>query len=330
MVAGLDKEYSKLSPLATVRRLASYTFFQGRPIATRGRWINPLVIAHLRMQRRLPQLREVEKPIFIVGTGRSGTTILGTVMSIHRDVGYLMEPKALWHVICPEEDVSGNYSCGTARYRLGEQEASSDVRRAAHRLFGNYLALTLSKQVVDKDPELIFRVPFVRAIFPDAKFVFLVRNGWNTCYSIVRFSQKSGRRVNGESHDWWGVNNRKWKLMLEQLVAPDPVFDDITKDLLDLDSHFNRAVVEWIVTMREGLRRMVQSPECIHLLSFEELVTDPRQVLADLLAFCELPPDDRLFAYAERVLLLPPDHPRPDVEPALLPLFENTLHQLGY
>ena len=44
-------------------------------------------------------------------------------------------------------------------------------RRAAQ-MFGAYLTTTRSERLVDKYPELIFRVDFVRALFPDARFHF--------------------------------------------------------------------------------------------------------------------------------------------------------------
>ena len=158
MVAQIDATYFKTRPTKAISRLMSYALFEGRPLTTRGQWINPLVFAHFAIEKRLPQIRRVEKPVFILGTGRSGTTILGVVLSMHREVGFLNEPKALWHAIFPEEDVIGNYSRGKAKYRLSVSDATMEVKRNAHRLYGAYLASVCSRRLVDKYPELIFRV----------------------------------------------------------------------------------------------------------------------------------------------------------------------------
>ena len=101
MPAQIDRRYVRASPFKACGRLVSWSLFEGRPLTTRGRWINPLVFALYGIQRRLPQLHRVERPIFIVGTGRSGTTVLGTVLSLHRELGFLNEPKALWHAVLP-------------------------------------------------------------------------------------------------------------------------------------------------------------------------------------------------------------------------------------
>ena len=165
MVAQVDMTYIKLRPSKLYSRLISYALFEGRPLTTRGRWINPILFTLFSLQKRLPQFKKVEKPIFILGTGRSGTTILGLVLSMHRDVGFLNEPKAIWHSIYPYEDVIGSYSRGAAYYRLTESNVDASIKRNAHRIFGTYLTSVFSHRVVDKYPELIFRASFIKAIF---------------------------------------------------------------------------------------------------------------------------------------------------------------------
>ncbi len=128
------------------------------------------------MIKKFPQLKRVEKPVFVLGTGRSGTTILGIILSMHKDVGFLNEPKALWHSIYSDEDLIGSYSLGNASYRLGSEKITPEIKKQAHRLYGAYLRATFSSRAVDKYPELIFRIPFVLDIFPDAKFLFLLES----------------------------------------------------------------------------------------------------------------------------------------------------------
>ncbi len=190
MIAQIDDRYLNTRFWNLWSRMESYVFFEGRPLTTRGRWINPLVFAQFHIWKRLPQVKKVKKPIFILGTGRSGTTVLGIVLSMHREVGFLNEPKALWHAIHPREDLIGNYTLDAACYRLGTADATDLRRKWIHRIYGVYLSATFSTRVVDKYPELIFRVPFIKALFPDAKFIFLMRNGWDTCRSIVGWSMR--------------------------------------------------------------------------------------------------------------------------------------------
>ncbi|NEQ22844.1 MAG: sulfotransferase [Microcoleus sp. SIO2G3] len=309
--------------------MLSYALFEGRPVTTKGRWINPLIFTLFALKKRLPPLKKVEQPIFIVGTGRSGTTILGIVLSLHQDVGFLNEPKALWHAIYPHEDLIGSYSCEAAHYRLSAKDVTDEVTQSAHRLFGAYLTAVASKRVVDKYPELIFRTSFVRTIFPDAKFIFLVRNGWDTCQSITGWSKRFGVQDKDEVHDWWGVNYRKWHLLVNQLVATNPNFKSITEEVRSLNRQTDMAAVEWIVTMKEGLRLMQES-DSIYKLHYEELTSHPDKSLTQLLEFCELPTDKAVFDYAHQILAPAPPHKSFDLHPAIRPLFEDTMTALGY
>jgi hypothetical protein len=332
VIAQLDPLYIKTRPAKALSRLVSYALFEGRPLTTRGQWINPLVFAHFAVEARLPQLAAVEKPIFIVGTGRSGSTVLGVLMSMHRDVGFLNEPKALWHAVCPEGDVFGQYPPrGQARYSLGASDATDDVRRRARRLFGAYLKATGSRRVVDKYPELIFRVPFVREIFPDARFVFLVRDGRETCRSIHDWSERKGVRSAAGVHDWWGADNLKWHLMLEQLV---PNEEDLARSLDEIRGfvrHVDMAAVEWVVTMREGMRQAGRYPPSFHTVRYESLVADPRRELSGLLDFCELSPDGIFLTFAEHKLVqAPPKRGVLELHPAIRGAFDETARALGY
>ena len=331
MIAQINSEYITTRPTKALTRLISYAFFEGRPVTTKGRWINPVVFSLLKKAASSSRrFTPVEKPIFILGTGRSGTTVLGIVLSMHRDVGFLNEPKAMWHLIHPHEDIIGNYSLNHAKYRLNAEDATDEMCQQAAQMFGAYLAVTGSRRVVDKYPELIFRVDFVRALFTDARFIFLVRNGWDTCHSIANWSKRLGAQVNGEKHDWWGVDDRKWKLIIDQLVTTDADLKNIVEDVKNFDRHLDRASVEWVLTMREGLHLMQNLPNCTYIIHFEKLTSTPQEVLSPLCEFCELLTDTTFLNYAQHTLKpVPPREPF-DLHTKIAPIFYDTMSRLGY
>ncbi len=331
MIAQLNSRYIKTRPSKALTRLISYAFFEGRAATTKGRWINPLVLSFLKsVSSSNRQFKPVNKPIFILGVGRSGTTILGMVLSIHQDVGYLNEPKVIWHLIHPEEDVIGSYSKTTGRYRLNVDDATEEMCERARKIFGAYLSTTGTKRVVDKYPELIYRVDFVREIFPDARFILLVRNGWDTCQSIATWSERLGVSYKGETHDWWGVDNKKWKLIVKDLVATDAEMIDIVEDVNQFEKHSDKAVVEWVVTMREGLNLMEKYPECTYTVRFEELTTHPEKTLSPLCDFCELHLDKTFLDYARHTLHPVPQREHFKIHPKIAPIFYDTMEQLEY
>lgn len=330
MIAQLDPLYIKTRPNKAITRVVSHLFFQGRFLTTQHRWLNRFILAELALIRQLPTLKLVEKPIFIVGIGRSGSTILGKVLSMHKALGFLDEPKALWYSIWNEEDVSGHFSRGPARYRMHAHDVTSERYQAAHRIFGFYLAITRSERVLDKNPELVFRIPFVRAIFPDAKFIFLVRNGWDTVTSIASWSRRFVRHRNGAVEDWWGINRRKWEFIVKQLVPTDPLLASSVEKIQKFSRHEDMAAVEWIVTMQEGLRAMQLFSDSVHIVRFEGLPFDPRDTLRKIMTFCELADDEVFLSFAERELKsLLPRGPVELAEVIREPFFE-TMQALNY
>lgn len=329
MIAQIDKAYIQTRPTKLFSRLFSYALFEGRPITTKGQWLNPLLFFLFRIEKRLPQLKTVEKPIFILGTGRSGTTLLGTLLSMHKDVGFLNEPKALWHSIYAAEDLAGSYTLQKAFYRLNAQHVSNNVKKDAHRLFGAYLTATCSSRIVDKYPELIFRVPFVKEIFPDAKFLFLVRNGWDTCSSIANWSERAGAVVNQVTHDWWGRNNRKWGLLVDEIISPDPYYQNAVSSILGFHDHFNMATVEWIATMREGIKMMREYPDDILMIRFEDMTNNTLECFRRIVDFCELREDNKMMEYAEKKIIPISSHPKKNIHSDIYQLFMNINFCLG-
>lgn len=330
MVAQIDSRYRAAGPGRTLSRLLCYALFEGRPLTTRGRWINPLVLAGHRLHARTPVLRAVERPIFIMGVGRSGTTVLGTALSLHRQVAFLNEPKALWHAGVGQEDVIGSYDRGVARYRLGRSDVDGRVSRRLRRIYGACLFWTRRRRIVEKNAEIVHRVPFLRAVFPDARFLLLVRNGRDVSQSIHLWSQRHGKRRGGELHDWWGADRRKWRLMLDELARAEPTLQAALGQLERVGDDRQWAAVEWSLAMRAGLAEAERSPESVRVIRFESLAERPLEVLADILRFGGLDEDQRVTRYAADVINPARVYDGFDLHAAVAPFFHTQMEALGY
>ncbi|MEM8557118.1 MAG: sulfotransferase [Bacteroidota bacterium] len=330
MPAQLSKRYVRTRPTKALSRLVSWALVEGRPLTTRGRWINPLVFGLQRVALALPAVRAVERPIFIIGTGRSGTTLLGTVLSMHRSVAFLNEPKALWHRIHPEEDVIGSYASGPARFYLDAEEATPARVRKAHHLFGAYLTAVRGQRLLDKYPELVFRVAFVRALFPDAQFVFLVRNGWDACRSIQDWSTRLGVESGNEVHDWWGRDDRKWHHLLDYAAEQAPDLAAAVPALRSVGDHRQRAALEWALAMQAGLDAQDRLPNQVHLVRYEDLTASPQATLAALFQTLALPDDAVCRAFAKQEVRPGRAHEPFVLMPEVARIFQTLMHRLGY
>lgn len=330
MIAQLDGDYIRTRPCKAISRVVTHLLLQGRPLTTSMRWMNPLLLAQYGLVKRLPMPRKVISPIFVLGTGRSGTTVLGKVLGMHRDLLFLNEPKALWHSACPVDDVMGNYQLGEACYALGVEAVDEKTARAIRRLYSYALLLTNSGRILDKYPEMIFRVPFIKAIFPDARLLFLVRNGYDALRSITTWSQKAGQETTQGVEDWWGLDRRKWDLLVRDVVVKDGALADRSDAIGRLTRHEDMAAVEWVVTMRTGLRLNEQSPGLLHFVPYETLCAEPENTLRGVCGFCGLRDDPKFLAYAARTLSPVPARPATKLDPLIADVFDDTMRRLGY
>lgn len=298
MVAQLDSRFVRIAPGRAASRLVGYSLFEGRPVTTKGRWWNPAVFANLELATRIPPGR-IDRPVFIVGMGRSGTTLLGRILAAHPEVGFLNEPKAMWHVVRADEDVIGSYAPpGSGRLYLNEGDADPEAIRRYQSLFSWYLRLSGSRRLVDKYPELVFRAPFVRAIAPDARFLIAIRSPWSTLSSVAAWSVGHGTA----DSDWWGVEDLKWHTLWDQgVIAREENGDLAALDLRAESDHRVRAAVEWAVTMRQA-GALAEADPLSRVVRYETLIRQPREEVAEILRFCELAPSPRTEGYAEEIV----------------------------
>ncbi len=330
MIAQLDADYIRTRPTKAVSRIVAHLLLQGRPLTTPMRWMNTLLMAQYGVAKRLPMLRKVDAPVFVLGTGRSGTTILGKVLGMHRDLLFLNEPKALWHSVCELDDVMGNYQISEASYTLGAEHADQATTKQIHKIYSYALLVTASGRVLDKYPEMIFRVPFVKAVFPDAKLLFLIRNGYDALRSITTWSQRAGRHTSQGLEDWWGLDNRKWKMLVRDVVAKDEALADRAEAIAGLTRHEDMAAVEWVVTMRTGLRLMDEQPGLLHPVPYEVLCKQPEEVLRGVCDYCGLREDQKFLDYAARTLSPVPARPATELDPLIQDVFNATMARLDY
>ncbi len=328
MVAQLTPQDWKFRPRKAFQRLAAHAFLQGRPLTTGARWLNPLLFAQFRLAKRLPMPRRVDRPVFILGTGRSGTTILGKLLGLHRDLVFLNEPKALWQAALPIDDVIGSYTDSDAKYAMSADDITPRQARSLRRLHAYALLISAGRRVCDKYPELVFRHDLVEHVYPDAKCLFLIRNGLDTLTSITKWSQQSGVEVDGARDDWWGRDDRKWKLLVRDVVAFDDALGPQAEAIEQIERHEDRAAVEWIVTMRRGLA--LAEAGKVHTVRYESLCDASAEALSAIADYCGLREDPSWLAYVSGVLKPVPPREEIGLSNLVSESFHEMMHRLGY
>ena len=146
-----------------------------RPALRRNRRVLPLVLAApLLPPRRLP-----ERPVFVVGCPRSGTTVVFDLLRANPALASIgQEGHVLW------ESFHHPREHGWRSNALG----AGDVRGFERRYLAwaiPALARPKGGRFLDKTPRNSLRLPYLDALFPDASYVFVQRDGRAVVSSLV-------------------------------------------------------------------------------------------------------------------------------------------------
>jgi hypothetical protein len=216
----------------------------------------------------------ISNPIFIIGCGRSGTTILGKSLSKHRRITYLNEPRHLWLSVFPETDIwtSKAYS-RNGKLFLTEADVDFNKGKKLSRLFRFKTIVNLRPVLVEKLPINNFRLDFIQQIFPDARFIHIYRNGLEVARSIQKISEKGG---------WFGSNIYKWDKLVDYAKNSDD-----TKKLPELcDTYYDKGLLEWRLSTEAVVGFLRRLPDDAFLeTSYDKFIDDPVETISKILSF---------------------------------------------
>jgi Sulfotransferase family len=249
-------------------------------------------------------------------------------LSMHKDVGFLNEPKALWSFLIEGEDLIGSYSSIPGAYEIDPDIADKTLIQKYMNIMSGYMFLSRSKKVLDKYPELIFRYGLVKKISPNAKLLFLYRNGWDTCHSIELWSRRLGTSSGSEVHDWWGRNNQKWRALTE-LLDEDDALRRHKEKIRKYNDHRYMAAVEWILSMKKGMELLDKDPESVLAVKYEDYVSSKAE-RNKVLEFCGLEPDKIYEYYCEQTLSPPKRKEEISLPEEIEGEFKFVMGKLGY
>lgn len=220
---------------------------------------------------------------WLIGCGRSGTTILGNILSQHPQISYFFEPYHLWAVIDRQTDVLNLYHSGDATLLMNASDVSECSQDRFTQLFHPHSPHQL---VLEKTPLNALRIGYLNAIAPNAKFIHLVRDGVDVAQSIARLANTNAYQITGKPklNQWWGVNDAKWQALARDGVNAGYYPDEMN----DLQTHTSKGAYEWLVTLHEIDRWKSVLNDRFQEFSYESLVTNPESTLRQLCHFLEI------------------------------------------
>jgi uncharacterized protein (TIGR03032 family) len=264
-----------------------------------------------------------DRPIFIVAAPRSGSTMLFELLERSPSVYTIGdESHLIFESIAALSPAHRNYDSN----RLTEQDVTGAI---ADQIKANFLAKlrdrngnspapeTTSLRMLEKTPKNALRIPFLRTIFPDARFIFLYREPHENISSIID-GWKSGRFVTYPKLPGWKTS--PWSFLLipewQQLIQ---------KDLAEI------AAIQWRSANQQMMNDLAQlSPNQVCVVTYADLLTDPQAEAERLCAFAGIDWDADLQEPLplSKYTLTPPNPEKWKKNEALLtpvlPLVEDT------
>jgi len=279
-----------------------------------------------------PCQRRVRAPIIIVGSPRSGTTLLGSLLAAHARVAYWEEPRTIWSQgnAWRDDDV------------LDETDLSPVIGNRIDSRFADFLASSGRQRFAEKTPGNTLRLRFIHALYPDSKIIHLIRDGRAVVASMLRmlemppdrtrisarlretplreipaqlpllFRHLAGRMLHGGQRAYWGPRPPGWRNWLN---LPKPVM----------------LARQWRCLVESAQRDVELFPsEQVLQIRYEDLVSEPATWLEKIRRVCELQPDEAAFGTGalQRISNGRVDAWRSDLDSAAIELIDDEVGEL--
>lgn len=283
--------------------------------------------------------KTVDRPIFIVGAGHSGTSILTRSLARHPDIQPWTENNKVW--------VWGNAFKDSDL--LTEEDLNPKIIKHIRKKFADYTRESGKQRICDKTPKNCLRIPFILGVFPDAKIIHVVRDG-----RAVVSSTKS--QINKKSYSFW----RHLKIRLRGMSLTDlyvflPRIGYVLRKSLGLPTEYWGSKPpgweEWAeqlppnamlakqwsetvsIAMKQG--RAVSSANYLEV-HYEDFISNHRQVIEQIADFAEIENPQPIIEFCDakidptrnkkRIKSLSEDNSLD----LITQIIEPTLVQLGY
>lgn len=241
---------------------------------------------------------EIYKPIFIIGAPRSGTTLLYDIMATHKDLAWFSQHdirnnladefieflnlrRRIFKIrnwpyakdgfesrFRTNFDTPFEASYLWNRWITNIWATSSDVSDISMKYIQqtviNLLNAKNKKRFLTKDPIFSVRIDLLNKIFPDALFIYIIRDGRAVVASMIHWLRK-----NNDLDGYFGVplkNNNQFELNLVERHA---------KQWIELNEEIHREI-DLI-----GHKRFFE-------VKYENLIDSPQIVASNIFKFCEL------------------------------------------
>jgi hypothetical protein len=244
---------------------------------------------------------ELRRPIILLGNFRSGTTMLQRILATHHDVVALYEPVGMWLYADPSRDHD----------EFDQRDATGRVKRYVRRQFLKYQAEHGGRRIIEKTPHNILRLGYVREIFPDAHFLYIVRHPLSFVSSVeLKWQRPAGSKriltrikstpVTQIPFYLKRFLNQQWHnriLRRKYLSVWGPRYKGIQQDVKEQDM-LTVIARQWARATRKAEQDLALFDEGqVFRLRYEDFVENPVDYLQRICRHCDVEMTDDMVDY---------------------------------
>jgi tetratricopeptide (TPR) repeat protein len=186
-----------------------------------------------------------ERPVFIVGMPRSGTTLVEQILASHPQVYGADELTTIFDIVCELEQ----RSAGDAAYpdNVPGLDAAA-IQSGARRYLDTLQAIDgQASRVTDKMPTNFFHLGLIAVMLPGARIIHCRRDAMDVCVSNFVQMFAEGHYYSYNLSDT-AIYYRGYEQMMSYWrdVLPTPMFEVQYEELIDDQEGISRALIDYI------------------------------------------------------------------------------------
>lgn len=155
-------------------------------------------------------------PIFIGGAGRSGTTLLRSIVNAHPRIAVGPELKITPYIAKLREDIAGFIPHLERNYFLEERDIDSFFGNLISSLLSKYHQQTGKARIGEKTPNNTAYFRQLHQIFPESPLLHIIRDGRDVVRSLLQQNWLNGRKKRMKICSDPTAAARYWRQMVQE------------------------------------------------------------------------------------------------------------------
>ena len=241
-------------------------------------------------------LKKIVNPVFIVGAPRSGTSLLGQILGKADNIYYLPEPRFIWTNLDRRLDIwDYKYPIKWGKLFWKETDINQAMASRLARWLHYELFFSRGSRLVEKTPLNVFRMTWLFAMFPEAKFIHLIRHGKDVALSAAEQFSRWFPQGYWESSRHYGI--------FKDYASSDPLLGDKLSHITEDMDNYPRGLFIWLCSVTAGRKAGEQIGPGQYLeVQYEALTDNPTRSLEEMFSFIDEPLNQEMIHYAQALI----------------------------